>query len=381
MDVKALQKLEWEVHQLLFTETSLASEAKELVHNRTFLEHTIQKLLQQLRVRLDEKERQEVVEAVVNRVRGFGPLQELIYRPDITEIMVNGPKSVFVEKSGKLTSTDVQFYDDTDLLQTINKIVSAVGRHIDESSPMVDARLPDGSRVNAIIPPLSLNGPVLTIRKFSRVPFTLDRLVEMRTISADLARTLESLVKNRKNILIVGGTGSGKTSTLNALTKAVPTDQRLITIEDLAELQLQHPNVVGLEARPPSGEGHGEVTIRTLLRNALRMRPDRIIIGEIRGAEALDMLQAMNTGHDGSLTTIHANAALEGLIRLETLAITADANLPLKAIRQQIRHAIDVIVFQQRTADGTRKIRSVSTLAAEADEEGNYQLQHLFIDT
>ncbi|MEQ8156424.1 MAG: CpaF family protein [Clostridiaceae bacterium] len=303
---------------------------------------------------------QKVIRELINDVAGYGPINPLLLDSDVTEIMVNGPDVVYVEKRGKLQLTDIKFADDDQVMQVIDKIVSPLGRRIDESSPMVDARLPDGSRVNAIIPPLSLNGPVLTIRKFSKEPYTVDDLIRFNTMNREMAIFLNACVRARLNIFISGGTGSGKTTTLNVLSSFIPNDERIITIEDAAELQLNQEHVISLESRPANIEGKGAIPIRDLVVNSLRMRPDRIIVGECRGREALDMLQAMNTGHDGSLATGHANSARDMIARLETMVLMAGVELPVKAIRQQIVGALDIIVQQARLKDGTRRITNIT---------------------
>jgi pilus assembly protein CpaF len=291
--------------------------------------------------------------------------------------MVNGHENVYVERSGKLERSPVRFVDDAHVMRIIDKIVSSIGRRVDESSPMVDARLPDGSRVNAIIPPLALTGPTVTIRKFSRDPYTMNDLIGFGTLSAKAAQFINACVKGKLNILISGGTGTGKTTTLNAVSAAIPNDERIVTIEDAAELQLQQEHVITLESRPANIEGKGEIKIRELVRNALRMRPDRIIVGEVRGAETLDMLQAMNTGHEGSLTTIHANAPRDALSRLETLVMTAGVELPHRAIREQIASAFDLLVQIQRLVDGSRRITHISeVLGMESDV---VTLQDIFV--
>ncbi len=299
---------------------------------------------------------------LVHEAIGLGPLEDLIAIPEITEIMVNGPDNVFVEHKGVLYRTDMAFADNHQVLAAIERIVSPLGRRIDESSPMVDARLKDGSRVNAIIPPLSLVGPSITIRKFSKVPLKVENLVEFGSLSFEIAKFLDVCVKLRKNIIISGGTGSGKTTLLNILSGFLPNRERIVTIEDAAELQLRQDHVVRLESRPANIEGKGEINIRDLVKNSLRMRPDRIVIGECRGGEALDMLQAMNTGHDGSLTTIHANSPRDALSRLETLVLMAGFDLPLRAIREQIASAITIIVQINREKDGSRKVTCVSEI-------------------
>lgn len=308
-------------------------------------------------VDLDKIENELVHEAI-----GLGPLEDLIDMDDVTEIMVNGPNQVFVERAGVLYRTDTAFAGDYQVAAAIERIVSPLGRRIDESSPMVDARLPDGSRVNAIIPPLSLVGPSITIRKFSKDPYQVDDLIGFGSLTADMARFLEVCVAVRKNIIISGGTGSGKTTLLNVLSSFLPHGERIVTIEDAAELQLRQEHVVRLESRPPNIEGKGEVNIRDLVRNSLRMRPDRIVVGECRGGEALDMLQAMNTGHDGSLTTVHANSPRDALARLETLVLMAGFDLPLRAIREQIASAIAIIVQINRFRDGSRRVTNISEI-------------------
>ncbi|HHY46598.1 MAG TPA: CpaF family protein [Firmicutes bacterium] len=309
---------------------------------------------------LPNSSRQQIISEILDDVTGYGPITGLLHDPTVTEIMVNGPHQVYVERDGRLELADVTFRDVDHVMHVIERIVSPLGRRIDEASPMVDARLPDGSRVNAIIPPLSLVGPCITIRKFSKDPFTIRDLIEFGTLTEEMALFLEACVKARLNIVISGGTGSGKTTTLNVLSSFIPEDERIITIEDAAELQLRQQHVVTLESRPPNIEGKGAVTIRDLVRNALRMRPDRIVVGEVRGGEALDMLQAMNTGHDGSLTTGHANSPRDLLARLETMVLMAGMDLPVRAIREQIASAIDLIIHQSRLRDGTRKVTQVT---------------------
>ena len=318
---------------------------------------------------LSQQEKEQIVHAVVDRIVGLGPLQPLLEDGGIDEIMVNDPWNIFVERDGHLEAVEIEFRDESHLRHVIDRIVAPLGRRIDESSPLVDARLPDGSRVNAIIPPLALRGPALTIRKFSTDPFTLDRLVELGTISPAMARFLERCVQERVSMIISGGTGSGKTSTLNALGLCIPTHERLISIEDSAELQLRHPHWVSLESRPPNVEGRGEITIRTLVRNALRMRPDRIIVGEVRGGEAFDMLQAMNTGHRGSLTTLHANSPRDALIRLESMVLMAGFEMPISAIRRMIGGAVELVVQQDRLSDGRRVMTAVHALRRRGPEE------------
>ncbi len=312
---------------------------------------------------LSAAERDEVVEEIVWEVTGLGPLEPLTRDNSISDILVNGAKSVFVERRGRLEKTQVVFRDDAHLLTIIDRIVSRVGRRVDESSPMVDARLPDGSRVNAIIPPLALDGPVLSIRRFGTTISPVE-LVQNGAMTAEMMRFCAACVVSRLNILISGGTGSGKTTLLNALSAFIPSTERIVTIEDAAELRLQQPHVVRLETRPPNTEGRGEVQARDLVKNALRMRPDRIIIGEVRSGEALDMLQAMNTGHEGSLTTVHANSARDALARLETMVLFAGTALPTRAIREQMSSALHVIIQVSRLSDGTRRITSITEVTA-----------------
>jgi pilus assembly protein CpaF len=326
---------------------------------------------------LTREERRELVRQLTDDILGYGPLERFLADDTVTEVMVNGSEHVFVERGGKLERTTARFVDDGHVMRIIDKIVSQVGRRVDEASPMVDARLPDGSRVNAIIPPLALSGPTLTIRKFSRDPYTINDLIQFGSLSPRSAQFLGACVKGKLNVLISGGTGTGKTTMLNAISAFIPGDERIVTIEDAAELQLQQEHVITLESRPANIEGVGEVKIRELVRNALRMRPDRIIVGEVRGAETLDMLQAMNTGHEGSLTTIHANSPRDALARLETLVLTAGVELPHRAIREQIASAFDVLVQIQRLVDGTRRVTCVSEVVGM--ESDVVTLQDLFV--
>ena len=333
--------------------TDLEKKARETIHE----------IVQEISIELPEGlTREKICRELENEAIGLGPLEDLIDMPGITEVMVNGPDQIYVEYKGKLQKTDMAFADNSQVLAAIERIVSPLGRRIDESSPMVDARLKDGSRVNAIIPPLSLVGPSITIRKFSKNPLQVNDLVRFGSITHKIAHFLDVCVKIRKNIIISGGTGSGKTTLLNILSSFLPDTERIITIEDAAELQLRQDHVVRLEARPSNIEGKGEISIRDLVKNSLRMRPDRIVIGECRGGEALDMLQAMNTGHDGSLTTIHANSPRDALARLETLVLMAGFDLPLRAIREQIASAITIIVQISREKDGSRKVNCVSEI-------------------
>jgi pilus assembly protein CpaF len=320
------------------------------------------------RTPLTREERRQLVREITDDILGYGPLEPLLRDDSVTEVMVNSADRIYIERAGKIELTPTSFVDDAHLLRIIDKIVSQVGRRVDESSPMVDARLPDGSRVNAIIPPLSLRGPTLTIRKFSRDPYTMDDLINFGSLTPKAAHFLAACVQGKLNVLVSGGTGTGKTTTLNALSAFIPGDERIVTIEDAAELQLQQEHVITLEARPPNIEGQGEVKIRELVRNALRMRPDRIIVGEVRGPETLDMLQAMNTGHEGSLTTIHANSPRDALSRLETLVLTAGVDLPLRAIREQVASAFDLLIQITRLVDGSRRISHVTeVLRMESD--------------
>lgn len=320
----------------------------------------ITKHIEQESLNMTSNQKKKIKEELLDEIIGFGPITGLLNNDKVTEIMVNGPEQVYIEKEGKLVLTDAKFKNDNHVLHVIKKIVSPIGRRIDESSPMVDARLPNGSRVNAIIPPLAIDGPSITIRKFSEDPFKIDDLINFGTLNSKMAELLRYCVEGRLNIVVSGGTGSGKTTTLNVLSSFIPDNERIVTIEDAAELQLSQEHVVRLESRPPNVEGKGEVTIRDLVKNSLRMRPDRIIIGEVRSGEALDMLQAMNTGHDGSLTTGHANSPRDMLSRLETMVLMSGMNLPVKAIRDQIASAIDLIIQQSRLMDGSRKITYIT---------------------
>jgi pilus assembly protein CpaF len=326
---------------------------------------------------LSPSDRAQLERQIADDILGYGPLEPFLHDESVTEVMVNAYDQVYVERRGKLEETDASFLDDSHLLRIIDRIVSQVGRRIDESSPMVDARLPDGSRVNAIIPPLALRGPTLTVRKFARDALSLEHLIGLGSLTAETAEFLAHCVRGKLNILISGGTGTGKTTLLNAVSAYVPGDERIVTVEDAAELRLQQRHVVRLESRPPNVEGEGEVRIRDLVRNALRMRPDRIIVGEVRGAEALDMLQAMNTGHDGSLTTVHANSARDALHRLEMLVLMAGIELPVKVVREQIAGGFDLLVHIARLVDGSRKVTQITEIAG---MEGDVlTLQDLFV--
>jgi pilus assembly protein CpaF len=338
----------------LYDSTVSEEELSELVHKR------LRELLDTEQAQVSAQEKALIIRQIADTVLGLGPLEEFIGDPEVTEIMVNGHETIYVERAGKLYWTGAKFHNEEQLRRTIDKVVSRVGRRIDESSPYVDARLADGSRVNAIIPPLAVDGPALTVRRFSADPFGVSDLVSFGTMSKPVAEFLDACVRGRVNVLVSGGTGAGKTSTLNVLSSFIPDDERIITIEDAAELRLQQPHVVRLEYRPPNIEGRGEVTIRDLVRNALRMRPDRIVVGEVRGGEALDMLQAMNTGHDGSISTIHSNSPRDALSRLETMSLMAGMELTVRAIREQISSAVNLIVHQARLKDGTRRLTHVT---------------------
>ncbi len=322
-------------------------------------------------------DREDIINLVLDEVLGFGPVNPLLKDESISEIMVNGPEQVYVERNGKLELTRVKFRDDQHLQAIIERIISPLGRRIDESMPMVDARLPDGSRVNAIIPPLALNGCVLTIRKFSSRLLGVEDLIRNNTLDVPMARFLEACVKGRLNIIVSGGTGAGKTSTLNIISSFIPHDERIITIEDSAELQLKQEHVISLETRPANVDGKGEIAIRDLVKNSLRMRPDRLVVGEVRGGETLDMLQAMNTGHDGSLTTVHSNSPRDTISRLETMVLMAGIDLPVRAIREQIASAIDLIVHQSRLQDGSRKITQITEVLGMEGEV--ITMQDLFV--
>ncbi|ADU47050.1 CpaF family protein [Intrasporangium calvum] len=321
---------------------------------------TLQDVIDSEQTPLSLADRTRIAQDVSDDILGHGPLEPFLRDQDVTEIMVNGPDDIFIEREGKIFPVDARFSDDAHLRRTIDKIVSRVGRRVDESSPMVDARLPDGSRVNAVLPPIALDGSILTIRKFAADPFTDRDLISFGTMSPPVRDFLEACVRGRRNIVISGGTGSGKTTTLNVLSSFLPDDERIITIEDAAELQLHQDHVLRLESRPPNIEGRGAIAIRELVRNSLRMRPDRIIVGEVRDGAALDMLQAMNTGHDGSLTTVHANSPRDSLSRLETMVLMAGVELPVRAIREQVASAIDLIVQQSRLKDGSRRIVAIT---------------------
>jgi pilus assembly protein CpaF len=357
------QQLKLAVHNRLF-ETLDVSRLESLESNMASQKVTvaISEILDEEGRLLTDADRARLIEEIKNELLGLGPLEPLLWDDEITDILVNGPSQVYVERGGKLYLTDVSFQDDQHLMLIIDRIVSQVGRRVDEASPMVDARLPDGSRINAIIPPLALDGPALSIRRFGKRRYSVDDLVAKDSITPDMVEFLRAIIRARLNLLVCGGTGSGKTTMLNCISAFIPVDERVVTIEDSAELVLQQPHVVRLETRPPNVEGKGEVTARELVRNTLRMRPDRIIVGEVRGSEVFDMLQAMSTGHDGSLCTIHANTPRDSMGRLEMMMLLAGWSIPQRAMRQQIASALNVIVHVSRLSDGTRKVMKISEL-------------------
>lgn len=370
----AYQQLKREVHQSVLEHVELERLARLPPDQvRQEIAALIARILEEQRAPANEPERKQLVVDVYDEMFGFGPLEVLLRDPTVSDILVNTSQRTYVERKGRLELTDVTFYDDAHLMKVIEKIVSRVGRRIDESSPMVDARLPDGSRVNAIIPPSAVDGPLVSIRRFAVNPLQVSDLIQLQTLTPPMAELLDALARAKVNILISGGTGSGKTTLLNILSGFIPGDERIVTIEDAAELQLRQPHVLRLETRPPNIEGRGEITQRTLVRNALRMRPDRIILGEVRGAEALDMLAAMNTGHEGSLATIHANTPRDALTRLENMLSLAGMGLPPKTMRQQISSAISVVIQASRLNDGRRKIVSIQELTGMEGEIVNMQ--------
>ena len=360
IDNRSYRELKQRIHALLLERVDLESMQRLTQEQiRDELRSLVERLLDEEAVVINDVERKNLTRDIRNEMLGFGPLETLLSDPTVSDILVNGHKQVYVERRGKLELTDVVFNDDAHLMKIIDKIVSRVGRRIDESSPMVDARLPDGSRVNAIIPPLAVDGPILSIRRFAVQPLTIANLLDYKSLTPPMVQVLQALGQAKINILISGGTGSGKTTLLNVLSGFIPGSERIVTIEDAAELALRQPHVVRLETRPPNIEGKGEVSQRALVRNALRMRPDRIILGEVRGAEALDMLQAMNTGHEGSLATIHSNTARDALARLENMVGMASVNLTPRATRQQICSAVTVVMQVSRLTDGARKLVSL----------------------
>ena len=352
--------LKTRVQNKLLGELDPSMDVNRTAEVRRTIEELFENILAEESIALSRAEKKRLFEAIVAEILGFGPLEPLLAEEGITEIMVNGCKNVYIERKGKVERVPVSFESDEHVMRIIDRIVSPLGRRIDESSPYVDARLPDGSRVNAVIPPISLVGPVLTIRKFAKIPITVDDLIRFGSITAEAIEFLKACVSSRLNVVISGGTGSGKTTLLNILSQFIPADERIITIENAAELQLRQDHVVSLESRPPNIEGRGEVTIRDLVVNALRMRPERIVVGEVRDDAALDMLQAMNTGHDGSMTTLHSNSPRDTLSRLETMVMMAGMDLPSRAIREQIASAINLIVHQERLRDGTRHITYIT---------------------
>ncbi len=352
--------LKTRVQNKLLAELDPSMDITKTEEVRRTIEDLFDNTLSEENIILSRVERQRLFEQIVAEILGLGPLESLLADPTITEIMVNGPRQIYIERKGKLERTNLTFESSDHVLRIIDRIVAPLGRRIDESSPYVDARLADGSRVNAVIPPLSLVGPTLTIRKFSKIPLTIDDLIRFGTLTPETVEFLKACVKSRFNVVVSGGTGSGKTTLLNILSSFIPDDERILTIENAAELQLRQEHVVTIETRPPNIEGKGEVTIRDMVINALRMRPDRIVVGECRGAEALDMLQAMNTGHDGSLTTLHSNSPRDTLARLETMVLMAGFDLPIRAIREQIASAIDLIVHEERMRDGSRRVVNIT---------------------
>jgi pilus assembly protein CpaF len=357
---ESFREAKYRVQNRLINELDPKLDLTNQVEVRQQIEELFSKIADEEGLALTRAERVRMLEQITDEILGLGPLEPLLRDETLTEVMVNGPQQVYIEREGKLELTNVTFQNDEHVMKIIQRIIAPIGRRVDESSPMVDARLPDGSRVNAIIPPLSLVGPVVTIRKFSATPFTVNDLVRFGTATPEMFEFLEACVKARLNIFVSGGTGSGKTTTLNILSSFIPDDERIVTIEDAAELQLRQEHVVTLESRPANIEGKGAIPIRELVRNALRMRPDRIVVGECRAAEALDMLQAMNTGHDGSMSTGHANSPRDMLSRLETMVMMTGMELPLRAIREQIASAVDLIVHQSRLKDGTRRITNIT---------------------
>ena len=356
-----IEELRLRIHQFVIDQVGpkLSDDQVDAAELRRLVQEQVHRALSEETTALSAAERAQLIQDVTDDALGYGPIDRFLHDPGITEVMVNGPKTVFIERRGKIERTDAEFVDEEHLRRTIDKIVSEVGRRIDEASPMVDARLPDGSRVNAVIHPVAIGGPFLTIRRFSKEPYTVDDLINFGTLSPQVAHFLDACVRGQLNTVISGGTGTGKTTLLNVVSSFIPDNDRIVTIEDAKELRLSQSHVCSLEARPPNVEGKGEVKIRELVRNALRMRPDRVIVGEARGAEALDMLQAMNTGHDGSLTTIHSNSPRDALSRIETMTLMGGIELPIRAIREQMASALDLIIHLTRMRDGTRRVTNV----------------------
>ncbi len=372
-----LQSLHDQLHERVLAELGeLLAARRDPAEKRQLLSQEVRRMIRESKRILTPSAQNELAESVVNTVLGFGLLEPLLRDETVREIMVNGPDRVFVERGGQIERVAVSFRDEDHVRDIIDRIVGPIGRRIDESSPLVDARLPDGSRVNAIIRPLAVSGPSITIRKFAHVPYHLEDLVKFGTLSEPMAEFLRAAVRAKLNILISGGTGSGKTTTLNALSYEISERERIVTVEDAAELQLRHPNMVNLESKPPNVEGKGGYAIRDLVKNALRMRPDRIIVGEVRGGEALDMLQAMNTGHEGSLTTAHANSPSDAIARIETMALMSGVELPLAAVRRQIAAALDVILQQSRLLDSSRRVTSIVEVVD--SEDGDMRLHDVF---
>ena len=372
-----MDELKTRIQNRLISELDAPVSLTNILQIRQRIQDAFENIIAQEDIVISRLERQRLLSRIAAEIIGLGPLEPLLQDDDVSEIMVNGSNQVYVERHGRLEKTSVTFTGDDHVRRIIDRIIAPLGRRCDESSPMVDARLPDGSRVNAIVPPLSLVGPCVTIRKFSRVPLTVDDLIDSGSLTRDVAEFLRACVAARLNVVVAGGTGSGKTTLLNVLSSFIPEDERIITVEDAAELQLRQDHVITLETRKVNIEGRGEVTIRDLVINCLRMRPDRIVVGECRGGEALDMLVAMNTGHDGSLTTLHSNNPRDTLVRLETMVLMAGVDLPLKAIREQIRSAIHLIVFAERLRDGSRRVTYVSELRGMEDDE--IKLADLFV--
>lgn len=373
------QQLKMHVHQTIIERVEL-DKLQRLTPEQVTRElaQLVERIVEEEKIPLNEAERRRLAQDVNHEMFGLGPLEPLLADPTVSDILVNTWRQVYVERRGKLELTDITFFDDAHLMKVIERIVSRVGRHIDESTPMVDARLPDGSRVNAIIPPSAIDGPLVSIRRFAVNPLTVDDMIGNRSFTPSIARMFEAMSKAKLNILISGGTGSGKTTLLNLMSGFIPADERIVTIEDAAELQLRQPHVLRLETRPPNIEGKGEIPQRALVRNALRMRPDRIVLGEVRGAEALDMLHAMNTGHEGSMATLHANTPRDALTRLENMVAMAGFSLPIKAMRQQISSAIDVVVQAARLTDGTRRLMSIQEITGMEGEIINMQEIYAF---